>query len=70
MRSLASTSGGHWGSDLDRSAGELMVAVGDLWASVAVAVVPGREEERGEVILEGVGLRLIFGLEIEFASVV
>lgn len=70
MRSLASTSGGHWGSDLDRSAGELMVAAGDLWASVAVALVLGREEERVEFIFEGVGLRFIFGLEIEFAFVV
>lgn len=66
MRSLASTSGGHCGRDLDLSAGGVSRAVGDLFASAAAVVLLQREEERSRDMDEGVGLRLTFGFEMEF----
>ncbi len=67
MRSLAASSGGHWGRDLDLSAGGL---VGDLLAVAAVVAVLNREEERLRDVSVGVGLRLIFCLEMELPSAV
>ena len=69
MRSLASSSGGHCGRDLERSAGEVrVVEVGDLEGSLAAVVVVMElymEEARLAFMVEGVGLRLIFGLGVE-----